>query len=184
MWSWIDLERGVLTIPPSAEKSGRVRDELRRAGLPPQAVALLAEQRSALFAEGIRSELRVRHEHRRASASGLPQADLVPASRPPVERLATIQGQASQAAQRRAARRREHPRHPADRGRCAPEPDRCASLDRGSCCAGPPGRSSSEPTCQPCPSARREMRWCTVWQSSRTTKTTSGGYRASKLATG
>jgi len=55
-WSWIDLERGVLTIPPSAEKTGRVRDELRRTGLPPQAVALLAEQRSALFAEGIRSE--------------------------------------------------------------------------------------------------------------------------------
>ena len=55
-WSWIDLERGVLTIPPSAEKSGRVREELRRTGLPPQAVALLAEQRAALFAEGIRSE--------------------------------------------------------------------------------------------------------------------------------
>jgi integrase len=55
-WSWIDLERGVLTIPPSVEKTGRVRDELRRAGLPPQAVALLGEQRSTLFAEGIRSE--------------------------------------------------------------------------------------------------------------------------------
>jgi integrase len=55
-WSWLDLERGVLTIPPSAEKSGRVRDELRRTGLAPQAVALLAEQRSALFAEGVRSE--------------------------------------------------------------------------------------------------------------------------------
>ena len=55
-WSWIDLERGVLTIPPSAEKTGRVREELRRTGLPPQAVALLAEQRAALFAEGIRSE--------------------------------------------------------------------------------------------------------------------------------
>jgi hypothetical protein len=38
------------------EVLGRVRDELRRTGLPPQAVALLAEQRSALFAEGIRSE--------------------------------------------------------------------------------------------------------------------------------
>jgi integrase len=55
-WSWIDMEKGVLTIPPEAEKSGRVRDELRRAGLPPQAVALLAEQRSSLFAEGVRSE--------------------------------------------------------------------------------------------------------------------------------
>jgi integrase len=55
-WSWIDLERGVLTLPPSAEKTGRIRDELRRTALPPQAVALLAEQRSALFAEGIRSE--------------------------------------------------------------------------------------------------------------------------------
>jgi len=32
-WSWIDLERGVLTIPPSAEKGGRVREELRRTGL-------------------------------------------------------------------------------------------------------------------------------------------------------
>ena len=46
----------MLTIPPEAEKMGRVRDELRRSALPPQAVALLAEQRSALFAEGIRSE--------------------------------------------------------------------------------------------------------------------------------
>jgi integrase len=46
----------VLTIPPSAEKSGRVREELRRTGLPPQAVTLLAEQRAALFGEGIRSE--------------------------------------------------------------------------------------------------------------------------------
>ena len=55
-WSWIDLERGVLTIPPSAEKSGRVREELRRTGLPPQAVALLGEQRAALFEEGIRSD--------------------------------------------------------------------------------------------------------------------------------
>ena len=33
-WSWIDLERGVLTIPPSVEKTGRVRDELRRTALP------------------------------------------------------------------------------------------------------------------------------------------------------
>jgi integrase len=55
-WSWIDMEKGMLTIPPEAEKAGRVRDELRRAGLPPQAVALLAEQRSFLFAEGVRSE--------------------------------------------------------------------------------------------------------------------------------
>jgi integrase len=54
-WGWIDMEKGVLTIPPEAEKAGRVRDELRRAALPPQAVQLLAEQRSALFAEGIRS---------------------------------------------------------------------------------------------------------------------------------
>jgi integrase len=55
-WSWIDMEKGVLTIPPEAEKAGRIRDELRRAGLPPQAVALLGEQRSFLFAEGVRSE--------------------------------------------------------------------------------------------------------------------------------
>lgn len=55
-WSWIDMEKGVLTIPPEAEKAGRIRGELRRAALPPQAVTLLAEQRSALFAEGIRSE--------------------------------------------------------------------------------------------------------------------------------
>ncbi len=55
-WSWIDKEKGVLTVPPEAEKMGRVRDELRRVALPPQAVTLLADQRSALFAEGIRSE--------------------------------------------------------------------------------------------------------------------------------
>jgi integrase len=55
-WSWIDMEKGVVTVPPEAEKTGRVRDELRRAALPPQAMTLLAEQRSALFAEGARSE--------------------------------------------------------------------------------------------------------------------------------
>jgi integrase len=55
-WNWIDMEKGVITVPPEAEKMGRVRDELRRAALPPQALTLLAEQRSALFAEGIRSE--------------------------------------------------------------------------------------------------------------------------------
>lgn len=55
-WSWIDTERAVLTIPPEADKMGRVRDELRRVALSPWAVSLLAEQRSALFAEGIRSE--------------------------------------------------------------------------------------------------------------------------------
>ena len=93
-WSWIDLERGVLTIPPSAEKSGRVRDELRRAGLPPQAVALLAKQRSALFAEGIRSEYVF------ATSTGeRPHPDslepiLYRLRGPPVERLAAIQGQA------------------------------------------------------------------------------------------
>ena len=31
-WSWIDMEKGMLTVPPEAEKSGRVRDELGRAG--------------------------------------------------------------------------------------------------------------------------------------------------------
>lgn len=50
------MEKGVLTVPPEVEKMGRVRDELRRSAIPPQAVMLLAEQRSALFAEGIRSE--------------------------------------------------------------------------------------------------------------------------------
>ncbi len=55
-WSWIDMEKGLITLPPEAEKTGRQRDELRRVPLSPQAVALLAEQRAALFAEGIRSE--------------------------------------------------------------------------------------------------------------------------------
>ncbi len=55
-WSWLDLEKGVLTIPPEADKVGRIRDEPRRAGLPPLAVTLLTEQRAALFAEGVSSE--------------------------------------------------------------------------------------------------------------------------------
>jgi integrase len=55
-WIWIDMEKGILTIPPEVEKLGRIRDELRRVALSPQAVALLAEQRHVLFAEGIRSE--------------------------------------------------------------------------------------------------------------------------------
>lgn len=55
-WSWLDAETGVLTIPPEAEKTGRSRGEARRVALSPQAVVLLAEQRAALFAEGVRSE--------------------------------------------------------------------------------------------------------------------------------
>ena len=44
------------TIPPEVDKVGRIRDEPRRAGLPPLAVTLLTEQRAALFAEGVSSE--------------------------------------------------------------------------------------------------------------------------------
>jgi integrase len=55
-WTWIDLQKGIITTPPEVEKMGRIRDELRRVAHTPQAVALLAEQRQALFAEGIRSE--------------------------------------------------------------------------------------------------------------------------------
>jgi integrase len=55
-WEWLDAEAGVLTIPPAAEKTGAARGEPRRVALSKAAVALLAEQRAALFAEGIRSE--------------------------------------------------------------------------------------------------------------------------------
>jgi len=55
-WSWLDLDKGVLTIPPENDKVGRLRDEPRRAGLCPMAVTLLTEQRAALFAEGVSSE--------------------------------------------------------------------------------------------------------------------------------
>lgn len=55
-WAWLDAEAGILTIPPEAEKTGRSRGEPRRVALSPQAVALLAEQRAALFSEGIRSD--------------------------------------------------------------------------------------------------------------------------------
>lgn len=55
-WSWVDMDRGVATLPPEAEKTGRTREELRRVALSRQAVELLAAQRTALFAEGIRSE--------------------------------------------------------------------------------------------------------------------------------
>jgi integrase len=55
-WSWVDMERGVMTLPPEAEKTGRTRAELRRVALSRHAVDLLAAQRSNLFADGIRSE--------------------------------------------------------------------------------------------------------------------------------
>lgn len=51
-WAWLDADAGTLTIPPEAEKTGRGRGEPRRVALSPQAVALLADQRAALFAEG------------------------------------------------------------------------------------------------------------------------------------
>jgi integrase len=41
-WSWVDLDRGVATLPPEAEKTGRTREELRRVALSRQAVELLS----------------------------------------------------------------------------------------------------------------------------------------------
>jgi integrase len=55
-WSWVDADARVLTIPPEAEKTGRGRGEPRRVALSPTAITLLADQRAALFAEGVRSE--------------------------------------------------------------------------------------------------------------------------------
>jgi len=55
-WAWFDADKAVLTIPPSAEKSGAQRGEARALPLSKTAVALLAEQRAALFAEGTRSD--------------------------------------------------------------------------------------------------------------------------------
>jgi len=55
-WAWVDTDKGLLTIPPSAEKSGSRRGEERRVPLSKAAVALVMEQREVLFAEGIRSK--------------------------------------------------------------------------------------------------------------------------------
>jgi integrase len=55
-WEWLDLDGGVLTIPPAVEKAGLKRGELRRVPLSRAATHLLAEQRKALFAEGLRPE--------------------------------------------------------------------------------------------------------------------------------
>jgi integrase len=52
-WSWFAADAGTLTIPAEAEKAGRSRGEPRRVALSPQACALLAEHRVALFAEGL-----------------------------------------------------------------------------------------------------------------------------------
>jgi integrase len=51
-WAWFDADAQVLTIPPEAEKTGRGRGEPRRVALSAQAVALLADQRAAMFAAG------------------------------------------------------------------------------------------------------------------------------------
>jgi len=90
-WSWLDMEKGVLTIPPESEKAGRIRDELRRAGLPPQAVALLAEQRSFLFAEGVRSEYVFATSTGERPLDSF-QASPLPSPRPPLERPASVEG--------------------------------------------------------------------------------------------
>jgi integrase len=54
-WAWIDMDRGVLTIPPEAEKAGAVRGEPRLVALSHYAVAVLTAARAVAFAEGIRS---------------------------------------------------------------------------------------------------------------------------------
>ncbi len=52
-WSWLDRQRPLLVIPNEAAKEGRVRREPREVALSPYALALLAEQRKALFAAGL-----------------------------------------------------------------------------------------------------------------------------------
>lgn len=55
-WSWLDLEAGVMTIPPDVEKAGKARGgEPRRVALSPQAVAVLKAQRERTLAEGLRA---------------------------------------------------------------------------------------------------------------------------------
>ncbi len=54
-WSWLDLEVGVLSLPPEAEKAGAARGEPRQVPLSRQAIALLAAQRATLFSEGVGS---------------------------------------------------------------------------------------------------------------------------------
>jgi len=71
LWSWLDLEHGIMTIPPEAEKSGRRRGEPRRVALSPAAVQLLKDQRAELLRQGLRAA-----EHVFATSTGAaPHAD-------------------------------------------------------------------------------------------------------------
>jgi integrase len=54
-WEWIDMDKGVLAIPPEAEKAGAVRGEPRLVALSNHAVDVLTRARAAAFAAGIRS---------------------------------------------------------------------------------------------------------------------------------
>ena len=78
------------------------------AGLTPQVVALLAEQRSFLFAEGVHSEYVF------ATSTGERPPDsfkpvLLPSPRGALERAASVEGQASQEADTRPTGRRDGP---------------------------------------------------------------------------
>jgi integrase len=155
--SWLDLEKGVLTILPEAEKSGRIRDELRWSALPPQAVALLAEQREALFAEGVRSEYVF------ATSTGeRPQDSL----KPVMYRLRGRRPSGQLASQDKRAKKREA---------LLPDDVRIHDIRRTVADAllnrigAPPwivdhvswvtrGRSCFGPTCRPCRSTRRVKR--------------------------
>jgi len=106
-WSWIDMEKGVLTIPPEAEKMAR---GARRAasvhaaapgGEPPRRAALVP------IRGGRPLRFRLRDHHGRATSLRLAQAGAVPPPRPPLERPATLEGQASQTQGGRPARRRQ-----------------------------------------------------------------------------
>jgi integrase len=54
-WVWLDLDKGLLTLPPEAEKAGPARGEPRHVPLSREAIAVLRAARAATSAEGVRS---------------------------------------------------------------------------------------------------------------------------------
>jgi integrase len=98
-WAWFDSGAATLTITNDALKEGSKRREIRRVALSPAAVTLLADQRAALFAEGLRSSEYIFA----TSTGGRPHRD---ALKPILYRLRGLRSNGQPASTRRNAKKR------------------------------------------------------------------------------
>lgn len=108
-WTWIDLQKGIITTPPRGREDGPDTGRAAPGGphAPGGRPARRAEAGSLRGGHPVR--VRLRHEHRGAPPSRLPQAGPLPTPGKTVERPPALERQPCQAESRRAPGRCQDP---------------------------------------------------------------------------